>query len=91
MVEGDPARPQPLSGAEAIGEPSIVAGEEETEPALVMKELGLVYRNLHRERLVGPARKGLVNLDFVCFGFCFEGVAAPAIDEAFDIERNVTL
>jgi hypothetical protein len=58
---------------------------------LIQARPGLFYRNLHRERLVRPARKGLVNLDFVSFGFCFEGVAVPAIDEAFDIERNVTL
>jgi hypothetical protein len=58
---------------------------------LIQVKTGLLYRNLHRERLLSPARKDVVNLDFVRFGFCFEGVAVPAIDEAFNIERNVTL
>jgi hypothetical protein len=52
---------------------------------------GLFYRNLHRERLVRPARKCAVDLDLVRFDFCFEGVAVPVIDETFDIKGNVAL
>src|SRR5207253_11173335 len=51
----------------------------------------LFYRNLHRERLVRPARKPAVNIDFVRFGFCFEGVAIPIVDKAFDSEGDVAL
>jgi hypothetical protein len=52
---------------------------------------GLFYRNLHRERPVRPARKCAVNIDFVRFGFCLEGVAAPVFDETFDIKGHVAL